>query len=199
MVGVHAQRTRQHRRPRRRLSRAAARHGRLVDLAGENVFTRRGARDFQIARPPRVQQVEARTVKRLHSTYIPTDQRYIHASLEHCFSADIDVIVPVLETQQPRQVDRRLFEPVRARAQVEALTAPEVELYFEFGPHRKLHAQVAQVDHFDATVEVTGAGVLEAEAAARRDAGTHVDGVGDLDVRLHRRAGDVALHADNEP
>ena len=105
--------------------------------------------------------------------------------------------VPVLEAEQSGQVDRVLLEAVRPRAQVEAAVA-DVELHLDLGPDRQLHTQVAEVDHLDAGVEVTGPRVLEAEAARRRDAAARGDGVRDLHVWLDGRAGDVALHADDE-
>src|SRR5207249_11864683 len=67
----------------------------------------------------------------------------------------------------------------------------------DLGPDRQLHTQVAEVDHLDPGVEVTGPRVLEAEAARRRDAAARGDGVRDLHVWLDGRAGDVALHADD--
>ena len=198
MAVVHAQRARQHCEPGWWLGWVGARHRGRVGLTREDVAPCGAARHAQVARAPQIEQVDARAGKGLRTAQVQIiEDRHLQGSLERGLGAGVRVKVPVLEAQQPGEVHRRLLEAVRPGTQIEPAVA-DVELHLDFGPDRELHAQLAQVDHLDAGVEVAGPGVLEAEAAARRDAAARGDGVGDLDVRLDRRAGDVSLHADDE-
>src|SRR6266571_7790724 len=155
---------------------------------------------LSIAPAPQIEQVDPGAGEGLHPADVQIiEERHLDQTRERGLGAGIRVEVPVLEAEQPGQVDRVVLEAVRPGLQVEP-AVPDVELDLDLGPDRELHPKLAQVDHLDAGVEVAGPVELEVErgVVARGEGRPRQDGVRDLDVRLDRRAGDFALHADEE-
>src|SRR2546426_10647626 len=91
-----------------------------LDLPGEDVAARRAARDVQVARAPQIEQVDPRAGKGLHPAKVQIiEDRDLDCPFERGLGAGVGVKVPVLEAEQPGQVDRVLLEAVRPRAPVE--------------------------------------------------------------------------------